>query len=171
MSEPFLGQISIVGLNFAPRGWAQCNGQLIPIQQNTALFALLGTTYGGNGQTNYALPDLRGRAPMAHGNGPGLTSRSLGEATGTNSVTLVSPEMPLHTHAVNATSSRADRANATGAQLAATADPIYATSPPTAVLAPTSVTPSGGGGPHHNMQPFLALNFIIALEGIFPARN
>ena len=171
MSEPFLGQISIVGFNFAPRGWAQCNGQLIPIQQNTALFALLGTTYGGNGQTTYALPDLRGRAPMSFGNGAGLTPRSLGEATGSESVTLLPTEMPAHTHVVGAQSSRADSGNAAGAQLAAAADAIYSNASPTSTLAPTSVSASGGNFPHNNMQPFLTLNFIIALEGIFPARN
>ena len=171
MSEPFLGQISIVGFNFAPRGWAQCNGQLIPIQQNTALFALLGTTYGGNGQTNYALPDLRGRAPMSPGNGPGLTPRTLGEVTGVERVTLLPTEMPMHTHAVNAQTSRADRGNAGGAQLAATADAIYSNAPPSSVLAPTTVSATGGNVSHNNMQPYLALNFIIALEGIFPARN
>jgi microcystin-dependent protein len=171
MSEPFLGQISIVGFNFAPRGWAQCNGQLIPIPQNTALFALLGTTYGGNGQTNYALPDLRGRAPMSFGNGVGLTPRSLGEATGAESVTLLPGEMPTHTHVVSAQSSRADRGNALGAQLAATADATYSAAPPSSTLAAGSVTAAGGGFAHNNMQPFLTLNFIIALEGIFPARN
>jgi microcystin-dependent protein len=171
MSEPFVGQISIGGFNFAPRGWAQCNGQLMPIQQNTALFALLGTTYGGNGQTTYALPDLRGRAPMCFGNGPGLTPRPLGDVTGSESVALLPTEMPTHTHAVSAQSSRADRGNALGAQLAATADAIYSTSVPSSTLAPTSVSASGSGFPHNNMQPFLTLNFIIALEGIFPARN
>src|SRR5690606_29150515 len=143
MSEPFIGQISIVGFTFAPRGWAQCNGQLIPIQQNTALFSLLGTNYGGNGQTSFALPDLRGRAPMAFGNGAGLTPRALGEATGTEAVTLVQAEMPMHTHVVSAQSSRADRANATGAQLAATADATYSTASPSSVLAPTSVSTYG----------------------------
>ena len=171
MTEPFLGQISIVGFNFAPRGWALCNGQLISIAQNTALFALLGTTYGGNGQTTYALPDLRGRAPMAFGNGAGLTPRSLGEPSGQEMVTLLATNLPQHAHALNANSARADRANAAGATFGVAADPTYATTAPTSTLAPNAVTQAGGSQPHNNMQPYLALNMIIALQGIFPARN
>lgn len=171
MTEPFLGQISIVGFNFAPRGWAQCNGQLISIAQNTALFALLGTTYGGNGQTTYALPDLRGRAPMAFGDGAGLTSRSLGEPSGQETVTLIGAQLPMHTHLLDANSARADRANAAGAALGAAADATYATTAPASTLAPNAVTQTGGSQPHNNMQPYLTLNIVIALEGFFPARN
>jgi microcystin-dependent protein len=143
----------------------------LPIQQNTALFSLLGTTFGGNGQTTFALPDLRGRAPMAFGNGPGLTPRALGETSGQETVSLLPTEMPQHTHGVNASAARADRANAAGAQFAAAADATYATTTPTADLAPTSLSVAGGSTPHGNMQPFLALNMVIALSGIFPARN
>ena len=171
MTEPFIGQISIVGFNFAPRGWALCNGQLMAISQNTALFSLLGTTYGGNGQTTFALPDLRGRAPMANGNGAGLSPRSLGEVSGRETVTLIATNLPQHAHALNANSARADRANAAGAAFGMAADATYATTAPTSTLAPNAVMPTGGGQPHNNMQPYLALNMIIALEGIFPARN
>jgi|SRR5688572_22492642 microcystin-dependent protein len=171
MTEPFLGQISIVGFNFAPRGWATCSGQIVPISQNSALFSLLGTSFGGNGQNTFALPDLRGRAPMAFGNGAGLTPRSLGEPSGQETVTLQATQMPQHTHVVNASASRADRANASGAQLAAAADATYATTSPTAELSPTSVSTAGGNVAHANMQPYLALNIVIALEGIFPSRN
>lgn len=169
--EPFIGQISIVGFNFPPRGWAACNGQLLSIAQNTALFSLLGTTYGGNGKTTFALPDLRGRTPMGTGNGAGLTPRSLGEQVGTESVTLLTSQLPQHTHTVTAQASRADRANAGGAQLASAADAVYATTGPAATLAPGSVSPAGSGLPHNNLQPQLALMFVIALEGIYPARN
>lgn len=171
MTEPFLGQITIVGFNFAPRGWAQCGGQILPIQQNTALFSLLGTTFGGNGQTTFALPDLRGRAPMAFGNGPGLSQRPLGDTSGQETVALLSTEMPQHTHVVNASAARADRANAAGAQFAAAADDTYATTTPANDLAPASLTPAGASAPHGNMQPYLALNIVIALQGIFPSRN
>ncbi|HEX7770322.1 MAG TPA: tail fiber protein [Dokdonella sp.] len=171
MSEPFIGQISIVGFNFPPRGWAQCNGQLMPIAQNTALFSLLGISYGGNGQTTFALPDLRGRAPMCFGNGPGLTPRPIGGVTGSTAVSLLVQEMPAHTHVMNAQSTRADRGNANDARFAASADPTYSTQSPSSQLGPNSVIPTGSGMPHNNMQPFQALNFIIALDGIFPSRN
>lgn len=171
MTEPFIGQITIVGFNYAPRGWALCNGQLMAISQNTALFSLLGTTYGGNGQTTFALPDLRGRAPMAFGNGAGLSPRSLGEVSGQETVTLLGAHLPQHVHALNANNARADRANATGATFGVAADATYAMPGPTSTLAPNAVTQTGGGLPHNNMQPYLALNMIIALQGIFPARN
>ena len=171
MTEPFIGQISIVGFNYAPRGWALCNGQLMAISQNTALFSLLGTAYGGNGQTTFALPDLRGRAPMAFGDGAGLTPRSLGEVSGQETVTLLGAHLPPHAHALNANSTRADRANAAGAAFGATADATYATTAPASTLAPNAVTQAGGSQPHNNMQPYLALNMMIALQGIFPARN
>lgn len=171
MSEPFLGEIRVVGFNFAPRTWATCDGQLLPISQNTALFSLLGTYYGGNGQTNFALPNLQGRAPMAHGQGPGLTDRAIGESSGTANVTLLQSEMPSHTHLVNAQPSRADRANANLSALAASADSIYSSTGTGMVLDPTSVGLAGGSQPHNNMQPYLTLNFVIAMAGIFPARN
>ena len=171
MTEPFIGQISIVGYNFAPRGWAQCSGQILPIAQNTALFSLLGVTYGGNGQTTFALPDLRGRSPMAFGSGAGLTPRQLGESSGQEAVALQLANLPLHSHPLTADLARADRANASAARLADTADDTYATTPATSELSPASLLPAGASFPHNNMQPYLALNMMIALEGIFPARN
>lgn len=171
MTAPFVGEIRMFGFNFPPRNYAFCNGQLIPIQQNTALFSLLGTYYGGNGTTNFALPDLQGRAPLSSGQGPGLTTRDLGEVGGSRSVTLVGPEMPAHVHSMPAQGSRADRANASGSMLATSADPVYSSAGPTTTMNPLSTGIVGGGVPHNNMQPFLALNFCIALFGIFPARN
>jgi microcystin-dependent protein len=173
MSTPFIAEIKIFGGNFAPRQYAFCNGQLISIAQNTALFSLVGTTYGGNGTTNFGLPDLQGRAPMGPRLGPGLTNRDLGEKSGEASVTLLSTQLPAHTHTVvtvaKAAEATADRANASGNILAPTTDASYATSASNASMGPT--TPTGNGQPHNNMQPYLAISFIIALQGIFPARN
>jgi microcystin-dependent protein len=171
MTAPFVGEIRIFGFNFAPRNYMFCSGQLLPISQHTALFSLLGTQYGGNGTTNFALPDLSGRAPMAYGDGPGLTPRQIGEIGGSETVSLLAAEMPAHTHTISAQSSRADRANATGASLAASADPVYSNASPALVLQPTEVGFAGNGLPHNNLQPLLTLNFFIAVNGIFPARN
>ncbi|NCT67993.1 MAG: phage tail protein [Rhodanobacteraceae bacterium] len=170
MTEPFIGEIAIVGFNFAPKGWATCDGQLIPIQQNTALYSLLGVRFGGNGTSNFALPDLRGRAPMGFGNGAGLTPRAVGESGGSETVTLLSAEVPPHTHSLRAGNAKADRANASGAMLAASADDSFGTGA-LVTLAPTSVSVAGGSQPHNNMQPFLVLNFVIALQGVFPVRS
>lgn len=170
MSQPFLGEIRMMANNYAPRSWAYCNGQLLPIAQNSALFSLLGTTFGGNGQTTFALPNLQGRAPMAPGNGPGLTPRTLGEAGGSESVTLLPTQMPAHSHGLAATAAPADRATAQGARLAASADAVYAATPAIGQLAGTSTSTAGGSQPHGNMQPFLAIGFVIALQGIFPSR-
>jgi microcystin-dependent protein len=176
MSEPFLGEVRMFAGNFAPKGWAFCNGQVLPIAQNPALFSILGTTYGGNGQTTFALPDLRGREPMHWGAGPGLTSRTLGEASGTESVTLISSQMPTHTHELGASSNQGDQFSPSGTVPAvlvnsSTGQPENAYSgAPNTTMAPQSVTLSGGSQPHDNMAPFLCLSFIIALEGIFPSR-
>lgn len=176
MSEPFLGEIRMFGGNFAPRGWAFCDGSLLSIAQNSALFAILGTTYGGNGQTTFALPDLRGRAPLNWGQGPGLTPRTLGESSGSETVTLISTQMPAHTHAIGAHSGQGDTFSPEGAVAAAAVDSsqqplnIYSTSVNTTMAAQT-VSASGGSQPHQNMQPFLCVSFIIALEGIFPSRG
>jgi microcystin-dependent protein len=182
MSEPFIGQIMTCGFNFAPVGWALCDGQILAIASNTALFSLLGTTYGGNGQTTFALPDLRGRVPVHQGQGPGLSSYDLGEVTGTESVTLVSTEIPAHTHLA------ASAVNAAASSLAPTDTPadsvltgggginIYNAAPDgttkmNAGMVTTQVQPAGGSQPHNNLQPLLCINFCIALQGVFPSRN
>ena len=167
MSEPFLSEIKIVSFNFPPKGWALCNGQLLPINQNQALFALLGTRYGGNGQTNFALPNLRGRVPIHMGNG-----HTLGEAAGSTSVTINSQTMPQHIHFLNASSNTGSAQTPPGNLLAATASQLYHGFDGSAVaMAPESVTNIGGSQPHNNMMPYLVLNFIIALQGIFPSQN
>lgn len=171
--EPFLGQIILVGFNFAPQGYATCDGQLLSIAQNTALFSLLGTTYGGNGQTTFALPDLRGRTPIHQGQGPGLSNRAIGESSGTEATTLITSNLPAHTHTLNAVSEVGTVGAPAGAFLAATGsfDPEYRPSGTTVQLAPQSVGITGGSQPVNNMQPYLVLNYAIALEGIFPSRN
>jgi len=171
MTAPFIGEIRMLGCNFAPRNYMFCSGQLLPISQHTALFSLLGTQYGGNGTTNFALPNLAGRAPMAYGDGPGLTSRQIGESAGSETVTLLLTEMPAHAHAMSAQSSRADRANAAFASLAASADPVYSTASPSPTMNPLEIGFAGGNQPHNNLQPLLTINFCIAVNGIFPARN
>ncbi|MDR3386537.1 MAG: tail fiber protein [Rudaea sp.] len=172
MTQPFLGEIRIFAGNFAPRGNALCSGQLLAISQNTALFSLLGTQFGGNGTSTFGLPDLQGRAPLSQGNGPGLSPYVMGESTGTESVTLTQQQLPVHTHPLQSRSSRADRSNANSAMLAQASDGVYAAAGPNTQLNPLSVSPGGGGNqPHNNMQPYLAMSFIIALQGIFPARN
>ena len=174
MSEPFIGEIRMFGGNFAPRGWAFCQGQLLSIAQNSALFSILGTTYGGNGQTTFALPDLRGRYPMQSGQGPGLTPRSLGEQGGSETVTLLSTQMPQHTHSANASSQAGEVPEPTGAVWAAdsTATVLnYRGSPIDTTMNPAAIGLAGGNQPHNNMSPFTCVNFIIALEGIYPSRN
>ena len=165
MAEPFLSEIKIVSFNFAPKGWATCDGQLLPINQNQALFALLGTTYGGNGQTNFALPDLRGRIPIHFGNG-----HVLGERGGEQAHTLRVAEMPMHIHALAGTPSAADTATPTNNYLAA-ANNQYAPPANLTSMGPSSISAAGGSQPHENMQPYLTLMFVIALQGIFPSRN
>ena len=171
MTTPFIGTITMFGGNFAPRGYAFCNGSLQAISQNSALFALIGTTYGGNGQTTFALPDLRGRAPIHQGNLPGGGNYVVGQAQGTESVTLTASQMPSHTHGLGANSGPGSGAGPSGAVWArSTATQNYAAAGATPMNA-TAVTSSGGNQPHENMQPFLAINFIMALEGVFPSRN
>jgi microcystin-dependent protein len=172
MSEPFLGEIKMVGFTFAPRGWAFCSGQILSIAQNTALFSLLGTTYGGNGQTTFALPDLRGRTPVHMGQGPGLSSVTLGEMSGTPDVTLNSTQAG-HAHALKGTANQASATSPSGNVPAAKrrgGKDIYHPTPGV-TLHPSSIAIAGGSQPHENMQPYLGLNFVIALEGIFPSRN
>jgi microcystin-dependent protein len=169
MSEPFIGQITLFAGDFAPRGWAFCNGQLLPIAQNTALFSILGTTYGGNGQTTFALPDLRGRVPVHPGQGPGLTDRQLGQNGGDEQVALQVDEIPAHAHRVNA-STNARNSTSPQERVLATGANIYNSSPNTR-MSGNMLRTTGGNQGHRNMQPWLGVNYIIALEGIFPSRN
>ena len=167
MSEPFLSEIKIVSFNFPPKGWALCNGQLLPINQNQALFALLGTTYGGNGQTNFALPNLRGRVPIHMGNG-----HTLGEAAGSTSVTINQQQMPTHTHPLNVSNTSANGTIvALNNNLGNAGSQIYTGPQSLVAMNPACVSSVGGSQPHNNMMPYLTLNFIIALQGIFPSRN
>jgi microcystin-dependent protein len=170
--EPLIGMIVQFAGNFAPRGWALCEGQLLPISQNTALFSILGTTYGGNGQTTFALPDLRGRVCIQPGQGPGLSNYNLGQPGGAESVTLLVNNMPAHNHSYNAASTGEGERKATGAALAAPAANIYTTKNPidTAMNAQV-IGMAGGSQPVEIMQPYLAVNWLIALEGIYPSRD
>lgn len=179
MSDPFVGEIKIVGFNFAPSGFAACNGQVLNIQQNTTLFAILGTTYGGNGTSTFALPNLQNSAPMNMGAGLGLTPRTLGEQDGTASVTLTYSQMPAHVHQLNAAllsaPNAAQNTPTPGASaMLGTSNPgqVYSDAPSGQVhMAEQMIGLTGGSLPHENRQPFIVLNFVIALYGIFPARN
>ncbi len=169
MSEPFLSEIKIVSFNFPPKGWAFCNGQFLPINQNQALFALLGTTYGGNGQTTFALPDLRGRLPIHMGNG-----HTLGEAAGSSAVTVNIQQLPQHIHLLQASSAVASSDTPDSTMLLGSTAPNDLYTGPQGGLVATNaatVTSVGGSQPHNNMMPYLVLNFIIALQGIFPSKN
>jgi microcystin-dependent protein len=171
VTEPFIGQIILVPYNFAPRGYAFCQGQILSIAQNTALFSLLGTTYGGNGQTTFALPDLRGRVPLSQGQGPGLSNYSLGEQGGVESVTLISQQMPQHNHLLSVNNQGAATGRPSGQFPGVTAANAYAPSGDGSTFSPQAISLTGGNQPHENRQPYLALNYCIALEGIFPSRN
>ena len=168
MSEPFLSEIKLVSFNFAPKGWALANGQTLPINQNQALFALLGTTYGGNGQTTFNLPNLRGRTPIHMGGG-----HTLGEAAGTTSVTVNIQQLPTHLHGLMATTNTATTNAPDNTTLLAGSAPndLYTGPTTLSTLIPSSVSAVGGSQPHTNMMPYLVLNFIIALQGIFPSQN
>ncbi len=173
MSEPFIAEIRIFAGNFAPRSWAFCNGQLLPVAQNTALFSLVGTTYGGDGRTTFGLPDLQGRAPMHPGRGPGLTARRLGERTGAETANVSDAQMASHSHTArgseNAASASAPASNyvARGASRGVN---TYLNAD-TSIGASKELLSTGGGQAHNNMQPFLSLNFIIALQGVYPSRS
>ncbi|MDP9118556.1 MAG: tail fiber protein [Actinomycetota bacterium] len=171
MTEPFLGELRLFGFNFAPLGWAFCSGQLLPIDQNTALFSLLGTQYGGNGQTTFALPDLRGRVPISMGQGPGLSNYDIGEASGTETVTLNATQMPAHTHGVIANGGPASTGRPDNAVPARAPSNVYASAPSGTAMNAGMISSSGGNQPHNNLQPFLVLNWCIALQGIYPSRN
>ena len=173
MADPFVAEIRIFPFNFAPKGWAFCDGQLLPISQNTALFSLLGTTYGGDGKSTFALPNMQGNAPMHPGQGPGLSLHDLGETGGEPTVTLLGTEMPIHSHGLMASGQPGEdpTPGPTEALARSTGANLYQTTATGLVqLAPQAVAPTGGGQPHNNMQPYLTLNFCIALQGVFPAR-
>jgi microcystin-dependent protein len=173
MADPFVAEIRIFPFNFAPKGWAWCDGQLLPLSQNTALFSLLGTTYGGDGKSNFALPDLQGRAPAHPGNGPGLSPRGLGESSGSQTVTLQESEIPAHTHSVSASNGPANlQAPAADRVLGRANNNVYLDNPANLVaMDPQALAPAGGAQPHNNMQPFLTFYFNIALQGVFPPRS
>ncbi len=174
--DPFVAEIRILPFNFAPKGWAQCNGQLLPISQNTALFSLLGTFYGGDGKSTFALPDLQGRAALHQGQGPGLSERFLGEQGGSETITLLVTEMPVHTHIANAKVAGGQPSPAglvwgtsSAAKVAAF---FYAPAAAAPVnMNPTALSITGGSQPHNNMPPYLTLNYCIALQGVFPPRS
>lgn len=174
MSQPFVAEIKMFAGNFAPKGYAFCNGQILPISQNTALFSLLGTTYGGDGKTTFALPNLQGSVPLDQGTGPGLTQRVLGEVGGSTAVTLLNSEMPAHSHLPNCNSTGGGQAgpggNVWGKIPGKTAPQVYSSNAPDVAMASNAVGITGSGLPHNNRQPYLAVSFIIALQGIFPAR-
>jgi microcystin-dependent protein len=173
MADPFIGEIKIFAGNYAPRGWAMCDGQLLAISQNSALYSLLGTTYGGDGRTTFALPDLRGRIPVHAGSAPGLTRRNLGERSGSEHHTLTINEMPGHTHTAHALDKPGDRSNPDAAHWAATSSgsPDYVHTSPDSDMSSEILSDAGAGQSHANLMPYLCVNFIIALFGIFPSRS
>jgi microcystin-dependent protein len=172
MADPFVAEIRIFPFNFAPKGWAWCDGQLLPLSQNTALFSLLGTTYGGDGKSNFALPDLQGSAPMHPGQGPGLSLHDLGEIGGSETVTLLESEIPAHSHAWQASLADALEPAPAGQQFATGIGvQVFAASSSLVAMAPELLAPAGGDQPHNNLQPYLTFFFCIALQGVFPPRS
>lgn len=172
MADPFVAEIRIFPFNFAPRGWAWCDGQLLPLSQNTALFSLLGTTYGGDGKSTFALPDLQGSAPMHPGQGPGLSLHDLGETGGSETVTLLESEIPSHSHSLSASAADGISQTAQNNQLATGINiSQYAAAAALTSLSPNSLAPAGGDLPHNNLMPYLTFYFCIALQGVFPPRG
>jgi microcystin-dependent protein len=173
MADPFVAEIRIFPFNFAPTGWAFCDGQLLPLSQNTALFSLLGTTYGGDGKSTFALPDLQGSAPMHPGQGAGLSLHSLGQSSGSETVTLLQSEIPAHGHGVNGSNGPANlQSPAADRVLGRANNNVYLDNPGNLVaMAPQALAPAGGDQPHNNLQPYLTLYFNIALQGVFPPRS
>ena len=170
MSDPFVAEIRMFGFNFAPTGWAQCNGQLMPISQNTALFALLGTYYGGDGKSTFALPNLQGGVPVHSGQGQGLSEYFLGQQGGAEFVTLLESEMPVHSHTYGVTE-EVGASNNPGNNAPGAGSAIYATPANMGQMAPQTLSPAGGSLPHNNMMPYLVVNFCIAMQGVFPPRQ
>jgi microcystin-dependent protein len=171
MADPFVGEIRMFAGNFAPRNWAFCDGQLLSVSQNDALFSLFGTIYGGDGRTTFGLPDMRGRLPIHMGNGPGLTPRQLGQKFGQENVTLTGPQVPPHTHQLRGTGDAGETSDPSGLVLAQTPDDAYSTSAANTDMASTAISLNSGSQPHTNVQPFLCIHFIVALFGIYPSRN
>jgi microcystin-dependent protein len=174
MADPFVAEIRIFPFNFAPKGWAWCDGQLLPLSQNTALFSLLGTTYGGDGKSNFALPDLQGRAPMHPGQGPGLSLHDLGETGGSDTVALLESEIPAHTHALRADTNVAEVPDPSATSLArGSSINAYQTNPNQSLVTmnASTIAPAGGDQPHNNLQPYLTFYFCISLQGVFPPRT
>lgn len=173
--DPFVAEIRIFPFNFAPKGWAFCDGQILPLSQNTALFSLLGTTYGGDGKSNFALPNMQGNAPMHPGQGPGLSPHDLGETGGSDTVTLIESEIPSHSHSLMSSTTNSSKPSPGGNVLARVtgASPYVAgtPAPPLVQFSSNALAPAGGDQPHNNMQPYLTLNFCIALQGVFPPRT
>jgi microcystin-dependent protein len=170
--DPFVAEIRIFPFNFAPRGWAWCDGQLLPLSQNTALFSLLGTTYGGDGKSTFALPDLQGSAPMHPGQGPGLSFHDLGETGGSDTVSLLTSEIPFHNHQIKAVPEPADLKTPENYSLAAsTQGKVYAAGTPNVQMALNQMTAVGGSLPHNNLMPYLTTYFCIAMQGVFPPRS
>jgi microcystin-dependent protein len=174
VADPFVAEIRIFPFNFAPKGWAWCDGQLMPLSQNTALFSLVGTIYGGDGKSTFALPDLQGSAPMHPGQGPGLSQHDLGESGGSETVTLLQSEIPAHSHAISASAGDGVQTSPNQQKLAQGVG-INAYAPaagaPLIQLNPSALTPDGGDQPHNNMMPYLTYYFCIAMQGVFPPRN
>ena len=176
MADPFVAEIRIFPFNFAPRGWAWCDGQLLPLSQNTALFSLLGTTYGGDGKSNFALPDMQGNAPMHPGQGPGLSLHDLGETGGSDTVSLLESEIPSHSHGMMFFNLAADQGAPKPSRALARSVNAFAyvadnPAPALVQMAPESLAPAGGDQPHNNLQPYLTFYFCIALQGVFPPRT
>jgi microcystin-dependent protein len=173
--DPFVAEIRIFPFNFAPKGWAFCDGQILPLSQNTALFSLLGTTYGGDGKSNFALPNMQGNAPMHPGQGPGLSLHDLGETGGSDTVSLLESEIPSHSHALMASSTVSSKPSAVGnalARVGSGATPYLAPAgAPLVNFSDNAIAPAGGDQPHNNLQPYLTLNFCIALQGVYPPRT
>lgn len=171
MADPFVAEIRAFAFNFAPRGWAYCNGQLLPLSQNTALFSLLGTTYGGNGMSNFALPDLQRRAAMHPGQGPGLSLHDLGESGGQETVSLLESQIPSHVHGLQAVGGLASSFDPAPGKYLARAEKAAYSADQSTEMGVEALTPAGGSQPHNNMQPYQVANFCIALQGVYPPRT